>query len=143
MPAQRDPGRLAQARAMKETPLKAQTLALAGATGWRRYHPLPAAYTRRNGTVRVATAQQGEKGFPDLILMHLVVPVGIAAELKDQDSYPDAEQRAWGERFAANPGFLYALWRPWELVTGEIERLLRDPAAVARLALDQAAAAAA
>jgi len=128
---------------MKETPLKAQVLALAGATRWRRFHPLPAQYARANGAVRHGTAQQGEKGYPDLTLMHLTTPVGIAAELKDQASYPDADQRAWGERFTANPGFLYVLWRPWELITGEIERLLRDPTEVARLALEQARKAAA
>lgn len=126
------PGMLAQARAMSETVFKAKTLALAQGFGWWRHHGLP---TVRDG--RHFTAQQGEKGWPDLFLLH---PTGAAAavEEKTQAGSCGPGQREWGRRFEANPGVLYLRWRPISLVTGEVAALLADPRRVLALAAEQA-----
>ena len=53
----------------------------------------------------------------------------------------DPGQVEWGTRLAANPGILYAVWRPLDLLAGTIAALLGDPQRVLTLARDQAAAA--
>ena len=67
------------------------------------------------------TAIQGDKGFPDLVLVRS--PRVIFAELKSERGRLTPEGKAWKELLEQCPGVEYYLWRPedWE----EIELVLR------------------
>lgn len=70
--------------------------------GWMRFHPLPS----RNQRGKWATFQQGDTGFPDLVLArHGVV---IFRELKSNTGQLTPEQKKWG----AALGDAWACWRP-------------------------------
>jgi hypothetical protein len=139
MTAPVDAGRLALADGMLEKTLQASIVELCGPLRWLVQHSRAAAVTGRDGAVRHRTPLGGDVGFPDLFLVHRDVPVCIAAELKQQHAYPTASQRTWGAALAPVPGVLYVVWRPLQLVTGEIAGLLRDPDRVAALAAGVAA----
>jgi VRR-NUC domain len=97
------------ARYQAETPLLHNLLDVAGQYGWMRYHALPA--TIRQG--RMLTPYLGDKGFPDLVLVH---PRGgiLFRELKAEGHYPDPDQRKWLERLesAIEVGTSVGWWRP-------------------------------
>ena len=139
MTARVDAGRRVLAEAMLERTLQRDIVELCGPLRWLAQHSRAAAVTGRDGQVRHRTPLGGDVGFPDLFLVHLDVPVAVAAELKQQKAYPTAPQRLWGAALAPVPGVLYVVWRPLQLVTGEIADLLQDPHRVASLAAGRAA----
>jgi len=98
-----------QAKKMKEAELQAKVVELAEAFGWKWYHP--------------ADSRLVVPGFPDLTMVR--APQLIFAELKQQTRYPEPEQRAWHEQLAGCPDVLMVVWRPYDLLSGEIERTLR------------------
>src|SRR5262245_11985437 len=96
-----------------ETPLLHTLIATAPTTGWLAFHPLPAVMAR-NGRIR--TPYLGDKGFPDLVLVH---PRGgiLFKELKGEGHYPDRDQRRWLDYIteAAAVGASAGVWRPRDL----------------------------
>jgi len=95
-------------------------LALALACGWRRAHFRPARTAKG-----WRTAMQGEKGFPDLVLVR--VAVLLEAELKVGRNKPTADQVQWLAAFKRVQGVLVYEWQPEDWP--EIERVLRQDAA--------------
>lgn len=143
--ARPNPGLLAVARAMSEAQLQATIVGsdrrpgLAPVLGWMVHHACGVRQQRADGSTRHLTPIQGVPGYPDLTLLHTVVPALIVAELKAYDGRLPPAQRLWGDRLAVVPGVLYAVWRPLDLIEGRIEALLRDPQRVAQLAQEAAA----
>lgn len=66
------------------------------------------------------TAIQGDKGFPDVILIR--PPVAVVAELKVPPNKPTPEQEQWLAAFRKTPGILTFIWHPADWT--EIVRLL-------------------
>ena len=96
---------------------------LAQANGWLAYHQRPARL--KNGSWR--TAVQGDKGFPDVILVRHGGYVGnviLVAELKTGRNKATPEQSAWIDAFAGAEALAY-VWRPSDWP--EIERVLTKP----------------
>lgn len=108
-----------QRDSMTERALEDCVLNLAGALGWLRFHALPV--TNRKGKTR--TAQRGDTGFPDLVLVH---PRGslLVRELKKEKAYPTPEQRVWLAAFTA-AGVDTGVWKPRQWFDGTIEARLR------------------
>lgn len=132
---------LAVARAMREVPeLMDNVVECAKLTRWRAHHERPAA--GRTGQWR--THLQGHAGYLDLTLIHTRAPVGIVAELKrygrGAQSEPTPDQRIWIDLWTRIPGIYACVWTTLDWTTNRIQDLLRDPARVARLAHEQAAA---
>jgi len=101
-----------QARAMKEKGpggLQVRFNELAEALGWRWYHP-PRAVNEK------VTA-----GFPDNTLVN--PPRLLFAELKQQAQHPEPAQREWLDDLAACGVEVY-VWRPYDLISGEIRAVL-------------------
>ena len=67
------------------------------------------------------TPVEGDAGFVDLVLAHPVHGV-IMAELKNATAVLDPEQTMW--RTALEPNGCYHLWRPADLRSGRIDRIL-------------------
>lgn len=101
-----------QAPFRAETPLLHTLIDTAPTFGWLAYHALPA--TMSSG--RFITPYLGDKGFPDLVLVH---PVGgiLFRELKGEGHYPTPAQRLWLTRIeqAAKVGVTTGVWRPRDL----------------------------
>jgi hypothetical protein len=93
---------------MSEAGLQTSLIDAARWQGWLVYHPLPCQLRGRQ-----LTAYQGDKGFPDLVLVH---PQGgiLFRELKAEGAYPTPDQRKWLARIeqAAAVGASAAVWRP-------------------------------
>jgi hypothetical protein len=104
---------------------------------WLVSHCRRAAVQRRNGSVRHLTPISGNVGYVDLTLAHLHTGAVIAAELKTQRGSLEPAQRRWSIPLRRNPGVLYVLWRPLDLIAGDVGRLLTDPARVLQLAAEQ------
>lgn len=111
--------------------------------GWTAHHGRPVRQQRGDGSTRFITPIQGTAGYPDLTLVHRVTGAIIFAELKTQTGRLDPNQVAWGEALKRNPGVLYQVWRPLDLITNVIDGLLRDPGRVLELAQEQSRQAAA
>ena len=107
------------AKAMTESQLQDNILAMAFKLGWLCYHTR-AAMNKRG---QWSSPLQGTPGFPDLILAR--AGVVICRELKSQKGKLTGTQQAWLE--AMHPGCkLEALvWRPHDWLSGEVEALLR------------------
>ena len=92
-----------------------QIIELARLCGWMVYHTRPARTARG-----WRTPIQGNKGFPDLVLVKDKV---IYAELKAEKGLWSEDQAEWAKALEA-AGQEYHLWRPrnWP----EIERELRE-----------------
>lgn len=90
---------------------------LARLHGWRCYHQRPA-WTRKGAR----TALQGDKGFPDLVLVHRKAGRLIVAELKVGRNDPTPEQEDWLTDLKA-AGVAVRVWWPSEWA--EIEATLR------------------
>jgi hypothetical protein len=132
--------RLVQAKDMTEVPaLTGQMVNLCRLTGWRVHHGRPG---RTADSWR--TAIQGHPGFPDVIAVHRVVPVAVAAELKryvngeSPRERPDAAQRVWLDLWARLPAVYSVCWTTLDWIDRTPQCLLADPDEVLRLAVAQA-----
>lgn len=99
---------------ISETDLQTAVIALARLRGWMIHHDRPARLA--NGEWR--TAISGDTGFPDLVLARAGRVLFV--ELKSAVGRPSAAQ----ERWAAELGESYRLWRPKHWTDGTIDREL-------------------
>lgn len=104
--------------AMSEDDLQDRVMAVALQGSWHRYHPKPATVRQRGRVVRI-THQDGEPGFPDLVLARDGVVLFI--ELKTEDNSPEPHQRVWLEHL----GHRAYVVRPRDLP--ELRRVLLAP----------------
>ena len=98
-------------REMSERDLDSHIRKLTDLYHWRRYH-----------TFR---ADRSPAGFPDLCLVR--PPHLIFAELKREEGKPTPLQIEWLDDLARAGQHVF-LWMPRDLATGDIPRLLLDPA---------------
>jgi hypothetical protein len=124
---------------MREWPeLTGHIVGAARTLGWRAHHGRAGA--NRGG--EYTTPIEGDPGYPDLSLLHTVVPVAIVAELKrfgrGRRSEPTADQQVWLELWGRLPGVYAVVWTTLDWVEHRIQPLLADPARVARLAQEVA-----
>lgn len=98
---------------INEKSFQRAVIELAGFTGWRIYHPVPAMNAR--GGWR--TAQEGHVGFPDLVLAK-AGPTGglIFAELKTAVGRVSPDQRLWLDTLEQAGAEVY-VWRPTDIAT--------------------------
>jgi VRR-NUC domain len=99
------------ALALSEADWSRRVLDAAKLFGWRFAHFRPAQ------TVKGwRTAMQGDKGWPDLVLLR--PPRLILAELKSDTGRVSPEQSDWIAQLAEVPGLEVYIWRPsnWEIV---------------------------
>ncbi len=101
---------------MTEATLQTRVIDLAKAMGWLVNHTRPA--RKLDGSW--STPIQGDKGFPDLVLVR--PPFTIYAELKSEKGRPTDEQATWIERLR-KCGLDVRVWRPSDM--REIEETLR------------------
>ena len=94
--------------------------------GWMVHHDRPARTAKG-----WRTAILGHAGFPDLVLVHPKLGI-IFAECKGAKGYPDDDQRRWRDAImlaaadsSDSAGVYWFLWRPADLASGTIERILR------------------
>ena len=115
---------------MSEADLQRTVMDMARALGWRVYHNRRTARTRRDGTVIYHTSYSGDGGFPDLLLAR--AGKIIVAELKSKRGVVSDDQVLWidalggvgiSHHLSALVGVF--VWRPADLVSGNIEELLR------------------
>lgn len=102
---------------MTEAAFQTCVMDLARWTGWKTFHPR----TVKTDKGRHLTAYQGDRGFPDLVLVHRKRGV-LFVELKTETGRLDAHQEEWG-RHLVEADAEYYVWRPsdWE----EIKKRLR------------------
>lgn len=93
---------------MTERELQRAVLGLAATHHWRAVHFLPAR-SMRDGRAFL-TAQQGDKGFPDLVLLR--PPRLIFAELKSDRGRVDFDQATWLNSLGTVAGVEDYVWRP-------------------------------
>lgn len=105
-----------------ERALKDACVELAKACGWLVYHALPS--INRRGAW--ATHFQGDKGFPDLVLVHKAGDL-VVVELKSEIGRLTPGQHRFLEAFQA-AGVETHVWRPEDLKNGTISRRLTSPA---------------
>ena len=103
--------------ATPEATLQTQVIDLAHLQGWLVHHTRPA----QNRRGQWGTPIQGDKGFPDLVLVRR--PRVIFAEIKSQKGAPSAEQTGWLLELAGCPGVETHIWKPSDWP--DIERTLR------------------
>jgi hypothetical protein len=97
----------AEAARMRERQLHAAVLAIVAELGGIRVH--------YDGDMR--RSRLADPGFPDLVLLG---PGGILyRELKRQDERPSHVQSGWGQALL-DAGCNWAIWRPLDLLTGQI-----------------------
>jgi hypothetical protein len=103
---------------MSEAQLQQNVIDMAHVFGWLVHAERPA--MRADGTWR--TPIQGDKGFPDLVLIkgNRV----LFCELKSQRGYTSEAQEEWWRR-TLDTKVQYYLWRPAEWFDGTIERILK------------------
>lgn len=100
-----------QAREFTEAQLQSKVLNLARALGWDlRYHT----------TISIRSV----RGFPDLVLVHTTAQRVLWVELKTERGRLTTEQESWLEGLRA-AGQDVRLWRPAQLLSGEIEKELK------------------
>jgi len=102
---------------MTEAQFQQAVIDLARWTGWRIFHPR----TVKTADGRHLTAYLGDKGFPDLVLVHEYRGV-IFAELKSNMGRLDVHQEDWG-RDLTNAGAEYHVWRPkdWDTIKNRLK----------------------
>ena len=106
------------AATMTETELKDAVIDLAHLLGYLVHHDRPAQNRRGDW----ATHIQGDAGFVDLVLAkngRVLLP-----ELKSEKGRLTDEQAAWG-RAIGEGTHSYLLWRPENLLNGDIEKVLK------------------
>ena len=101
-------------RNMAESYWQMEVVKFAHLHGWRVYHALPA----RRGE-RYLTAQLGDKGFPDCIMVKTFLngpsygkSIVLAVELKSTKGRATAEQLAWIDAFARTDGVVALVGYP-------------------------------
>lgn len=101
--------------AMPEADLQREVIRLARMYGWRIHHSRPS--IDRSG--KWSTAITGDRGLPDLILVHNGQHRILFRELKREKGRVDPEQRAWMDALL-NAGVDTAVWRPRDLLAGRV-----------------------
>jgi len=86
--------------------------------------------TRKDGSTYHATPLAGDKGFPDLSMVHKTRPNLLIVELKSDTGRLDEAQKEWWvdlER-ASVPGgpFRYYIWNPDHWRDGTIKTILTE-----------------
>jgi hypothetical protein len=104
-----------------ERELQAAVLELAKFLGWRVHH-VATSRALRDG-MAFMTAQQGHRGFPDLVLLR--PPRLVFAELKSKRGQVHFDQATWLNGLEAVPNVEQYLWRPIDWQAGRIEEVLR------------------
>lgn len=107
----------AQASAMDEKTLQENVVDALKRYRWRYVHFLPA--TNEKGRWR--TPYQGDDGFVDFIAIR--GNRALAFELKSQSGAFRKGQQEWIDGFAMTAVEVY-VWRPFDLISGEIYRVL-------------------
>lgn len=97
------------AKTMLEDALQTRVLALARFHGWLGYH--------------THDSRRSQKGFPDLVLVHAARQVTLFRELKSHKGRVTPEQQKWIDTLTA-AGQDVDVWRPTDLLHGQIEQLL-------------------
>ena len=98
----------ALASSITERELQAHVVAMAKALGWSVFHPW--------------TSIHSAAGWPDLFMVK--EDRAVAAELKSETGKVTWQQTAWlGDLSRA--GIETAVWRPSDLLSGHVERVLR------------------
>ena len=110
---------------VNERQFQAAIIELAKWNGWKVFHPLPA----QNARGGWRTAQAGDIGFPDLVLVHPRRGV-IFAELKTAIGKLSDEQNDWLEALYAAGAEAY-VWRPRDIEYIK-DRLTRSPNVLGR-----------
>lgn len=103
---------------MSEGQLQSAVIEMARLLRWRVHHDRPA--RRSDGSW--STPVQGDPGFPDLLLVRRGTV--LAVELKSERGRLTTEQERWLAELGG-AGVLVAVWRPEDLRSGRIERVLR------------------
>lgn len=107
----------------KEIPFQTKIVKFAREHGWKVHHTRPA----RKADGSWSTPIQGDKGFPDLVLLKRATDgstKAIAVELKSQRGATTPEQDEWLDLFRGIPSVHVAVWRP--LDSDEIWALLES-----------------
>lgn len=97
---------------MPERALQEAIIELAGHLGYRHYH--------------THDARRSPQGFPDLLLVHPGRRRTLYAELKSTKGRLTTTQLDWLVDLAVAGNHVH-LWRPYDWITGAIERELRGP----------------
>ena len=92
-----------------ESQLQAAIIELAKHLGWMVFHPMPV----QNQAGRWRTAQQGDRGFPDLVLAHRELGV-IFVELKSTIGRISDYQQLWIDTLRQAGAEVY-VWRPIDI----------------------------
>lgn len=103
--------RALQAKAMSESQLQEQIIALAERMGWKHYH--------------VYDSRRSVAGFPDLVLVHARQRRVLWRELKSETGTTTPEQKAWLSVLSV-VGEDVDVWRPRDWFAGTIEKELRS-----------------
>ena len=103
---------------ISEAQLQATVVEMARLFGWLIHHDRPA--RRKDGSW--STPVQGNPGFPDLLLVRRGTV--LAVELKSERGKLTAEQERWLAELGG-AGVRAEVWRPEDLRSGRIERVLR------------------
>jgi len=106
---------------MNEKELQRAVLEEARLLGWRIAH-FSTSRSMRDGRAFL-TAQQGHRGFPDLVLLR--PPRLIFAELKTARGRVDFDQATWLNGLDAVPGVEQFVWRPDDWRAGRVNDALR------------------
>lgn len=108
------------ARLMTEEQLLDAVIERAHQFGWLVHHSRAA----MNARGRYSTPIQGDKGLPDLVMVHPVQCRTIFAELKTETGKVTGEQLIWLMALAGSGVEAYT-WRPTHWHSGQIDAVLR------------------
>jgi hypothetical protein len=111
----------AQAEAMSEAKLQTAVLQLARFLGYKAWH-FHDSRVQRGGRL---VGDRDAKGFPDTVLVSVMPPRVIYAELKKQKAYLTKEQKA-ALSALGQAGQETHVWRPLDYLDGTIEAVLRN-----------------
>lgn len=106
-------------RAIPESSWQRTVITCAMLNGWR-VHLVPDALYRRSFAVSKHGANQGDKGFPDLILCR--PPRIVAIEVKAEAGRIRPEQQQWLDELSMVEGVETYIWRPRDW--SEVEKVL-------------------
>lgn len=82
-------------------------------------------------TYHTADSRRSNPGFPDLVLLHGKTGKLIFAELKTQSGRVSADQESWINTIRIG-GTTAEIWRPIDYVSGQIQKVLKGGATIAR-----------
>ena len=101
---------------ISERELQTHVVAMAKALGWAVFHPW--------------TSVHSSAGWPDLFMCR--EGHALAVELKSETGKVAWQQAAWLNDLQQVSGIEVAIWRPADLMSGEVERALRGERAGSR-----------